>query len=179
MRKLKAHLLLFMLTCMWSAALLGQTRISVSGNVRDSVGNPLSGISVTVKGTKSGTSTDALGNFKIGAQRGEHLVFSGIGFLSQQIEVTGGTITLAMHNDPKSLNEVVVTGFGQRKNLRKVPYSVTEIKGDEITQANNANFVDALQGKVAGVFVGQGAGGPSSSAKIRIRGNASLKPNTQ
>ena len=179
MRKLQAHLLLFMLSCMWSAALLGQDRISVAGNVRDSAGNPLSGITVMVKGAKSGTSTDALGNFKISAQRGGHLVFSGIGFLTQQIEVTGGTITIAMNGDPKSLSEVVVTGFGQRTNLRKVPYSVTEIKGDELTRANNANFVDALQGKVAGVFVGQGTGGPSSSAKIRIRGNASLSSNTQ
>src|SRR5690242_20396927 len=138
MRKLKAHLLLFMLTCMWSAALLGQDRISVAGSVRDSVGNPLSGISVTVKGAKTGTSTDALGNFRVSAERGGHLVFSGIGFLQQEVEVTGGTMTVAMHSDPKSLSEVVVTGFGQRTNLRKVPYSVTEIKGDEITRANNA-----------------------------------------
>jgi len=164
---------------MWSAALLAQDRISVTGSVRDSVGNPLSGISVSVKGAKSGTSTDALGNFKINAERGGHLLFSGIGFLSEDVAVTGGTMTVALHNDPKNLNEVVVTGFGQRTNVRKVPYSVTEIKGDEITRANNANFVDALQGKVAGVFIGQGAGGPSSSAKIRIRGNASLSQNTQ
>ncbi|WP_431212947.1 TonB-dependent receptor plug domain-containing protein [Puia sp. P3] len=80
---------------------------------------------------------------------------------------------------PRTSTKLVVTGFGTKTNLRKVPYSVTQIKGDEITRANNANFVDALQGKVAGVFIGQGAGGPSSSAKIRIRGNASLKPNTQ
>src|SRR5579872_5895962 len=103
MRKLKAHLLLFMLSCMWSAALLGQDRISVAGTVRDSVGNPLSGISVTVKGASTGTATDALGNFKISAQRGGHLEFSGIGYLTQQVEVTGGTMVVAMHGDPKSL----------------------------------------------------------------------------
>jgi len=179
MRKLKAHLLLLLLCCIWSAALLAQDRIPVTGSVRDSVGNPLSGISVSVKGAKGGTSTDALGNFKINAERGGHLLFSGIGFLSQEVNITGSTMTVALHNDPKNLNEVVVTGFGTKTNIRKVPYSVTQIRGDEITRANNANFVDALQGKVAGVFIGQGAGGPSSSAKIRIRGNASLKPNTQ
>jgi iron complex outermembrane receptor protein len=156
-----------------------QEKRLVTGTVRDSVGNPLTGISVTVKGTKSGTSTDALGNFKVSVQSGERLVFSGVGFLTQEVEPTSGTIAVAMRNDPKNLNEVVVTGFGQRTNVRKVPYSVTEIKGDEITRANNANFVDALQGKVAGVFVAQGTGGPSSSAKIRIRGNASLSSNTQ
>jgi iron complex outermembrane receptor protein len=132
-----------------------------------------------VKGNKNGTSTDALGSFKISAQRGGSLVFSGVGLLTETVAVTGGTMTVVLHSDPKAMNEVVVTGFGTRTNVRKVPYSVTEIKGDEITRANNANFVAALQGKVAGVFIGQGAGGPSSSAKIRIRGNASLGQNTQ
>jgi len=164
---------------MWSTALLAQDRIPVSGTVRDSVGNPLSGISVSVKGTKTGTTTDVLGNFKIAAGREESLVFSGIGYLSQTVPVSSSAFNLVMRSDPKNLSEVVVTGFGQRKDIRKVAYSVTEIKGDEITRANNANFVAALQGKVAGVYVGQGAGGPSSSAKIRIRGNNSLRPNTQ
>ncbi|WP_431212946.1 carboxypeptidase-like regulatory domain-containing protein [Puia sp. P3] len=104
MRKLKAHLLLLLL-CTWSAALLAQDRIPVTGSVRDSVGNPLSGISVSVKGAKGGTSTDALGNFKINAERGGHLLFSGIGFLSQEVNITGSTMTVAMHNDPKNLNE--------------------------------------------------------------------------
>jgi len=179
MRKSKALLLFFMLCSMWGTTLLAQERASVSGTVRDSVGNPISGISVMVKGNKSGTSTDALGSFKISAPRGGSLVFSGVGLLTETVAITGGSVTVVMHPDPRSMNEVVVTGFGTRTNVRKVPYSVTEIKGDEITRANNANFVTALQGKVAGVFIGQGAGGPSSSAKIRIRGNSSLGSNTQ
>jgi iron complex outermembrane receptor protein len=164
---------------MWSTALLAQDRVSVSGTVRDSVGNALSGITVSVKGTKGGTTTDALGSFKISAPSSGVLVFSGIGYQTHEVVVTGGLINVSMHPDPKSLSEVVVTGFGVKKDIRKVAYSVTEIKGDELVRANNANLVNALQGKVAGVFIGQGAGGPSSSSKIRIRGNASLQPNTQ
>jgi iron complex outermembrane receptor protein len=164
---------------MWSTALLAQDRIPVSGTVRDSVGNPLSGITVSVKGTKGGTSTDALGSFKITAPREGTLIFTGIGFLTRELPITGGPINVALHADPKSLSEVVVTGFGVRKDIRKVPYSVTEIKGEDVVRANNANLIAGLQGKVAGVFVAQGAGGPSSSAKVRIRGNTSLNPNTQ
>jgi iron complex outermembrane receptor protein len=179
MRKSKTLLLLIMLSCMWSAALLAQERSPISGTVRDSIGNPLSGISVSVKGTKGGTTTDALGGFKISAPMGGTLVFSSIGYLTREVPVTGAAVSIVLQSDPKNLSEVVVTGFGTKKEIRKVAYSVTEIKGDEVVRANNANFVDALQGKVAGVFVGQGAAGPSSSAKIRIRGNASLQTNTQ
>lgn len=179
MRKSQTLLLLTMLCCMWSTALLAQNRVPITGTVRDSVGNALSGISVSVKGTKGGTTTDALGSFKISAPSGGTLVFSGVGFLTREVVATGGVINVSMHVDPKSLSEVVVTGFGVKKDIRKVAYSVTEIKGDEIVRANNANLVNALQGKVAGVFIGQGAGGPSSSSKIRIRGNATLDQNTQ
>ena len=84
-----------------------------------------------------------------------------------------------LQGSANSLNEVIVTGFGTRTDTRKLTYSATEVKGSELVKANNANFVDALQGKVAGVYISQGAGGPSSSARIRIRGNSRLDANTQ
>lgn len=181
MRNVNIRLLLFMLLCMWSTVLLAQNRKTVTGTVRDSVGNGLPGVTVAVKGSKTGSSTDGQGNFSISVPGSSSvLVFSGIGYMNQEVPVGDRNVmAVTLHSNSKSLNEVVVTGFGARKETRKLAYSITEIKGDEVTRANNANLVNALQGKVAGVYISQGAGGPSSSSKIRIRGNARLDPNTQ
>lgn len=165
---------------MWSTALLAQNRITASGTVRDSSGAALPSVSFTVKGTKTSGATDAQGNFRISVPVGSTLVFSAVGYTTHELRVTGdGFVTVTMESNSKNLSEVVVTGFGQRKEARKVTYAVTEVKGSELVRANNANIVDALQGKVAGVFVSQGTGGPSSSARIRIRGNATLDNNAQ
>ncbi|HEY4208397.1 MAG TPA: carboxypeptidase-like regulatory domain-containing protein, partial [Puia sp.] len=117
MRKSKTLLLLTMLCCMWSTALLAQNRVPITGTVRDSVGNALPGISVTIKGIKGGTTTDALGGFKINAPSSAILVFSGVGFLTHEVAITGGTVIVSLHTDPKNLSEVVVTGFGVKKDI--------------------------------------------------------------
>lgn len=181
MKQTKHWLLLFLIFCAWSMATMGQTGRAVSGTVRDSLGNGLSGISFTVKGTRISGATDNSGNFRINVPAPSSvLVFSGVGFLSQEVKVSGQSeLSVVMRNSSSSLNEVIVTGFGTRQNTRKLTYAATEVKGSELTRANNTNFVDAMQGKVAGVFVSQGTGGPSSSARIRIRGNSRLDANTQ
>ncbi|HMH33299.1 MAG TPA: SusC/RagA family TonB-linked outer membrane protein [Puia sp.] len=181
MRNKRIRLLLFMLICMGNTVLIAQNNVTVSGTVRDSAGNALPGVTVSVKGTKTGNSTDDQGKFRIVVPNANTtLVFSAVGFLNQEIRVAGdNSINIVLLNNARDLNEVIVTGFGAKKDLRKVGYSITEIKGDEVTRANNVNVVSALQGKVAGVYINQGAGGPSSSAKIRIRGNASLSNNNQ
>ena len=138
-------------------------------------------VTIKVKGAKTSTLSNAQGNFTISlpSENGT-LEFSSIGYANKEVDVTAGSpVNIALIFNFRQLNEVVVTGFGTRKNTRKLSYSVTEVKGSELTKTNNANFVDALQGKVAGVYIAQGAGGPSSSAKIRIRGNSRLSPNTQ
>lgn len=152
----------------------------VTGKVTEKSGEPIPGVSVTEKGTKNGTATDGSGRFSIAVKPGAVLTFSSIGLLTQQITVgANGTINVTMEDDSKALTEVVVTGFGTKTSTRKLSYSVSEVKGEELAKANNANIVNALQGKVAGVMINQGASGPQSSSKIRIRGNASLGNNTQ
>src|SRR4051812_30881525 len=152
---------------------LSQERKSILGTVQDSAGRGLPDVSVTVKGTKSGSITDAQGNFRIAvpATGNPVLVISSIGFASKEVPIDNrANVDVVLQGRDNALNEVVVTGFGARKTTRKLSYSVTEVKGSELTRANNANFVDALQGKVAGVYIAQGSGGPSASAQIRIRG---------
>jgi iron complex outermembrane receptor protein len=160
---------------------IAQDRKAVSGTVSDRAGNPLPGVSFLVKGTNTGGATDATGKFRVTVPSNSSiLVFSSIGYLSKEVSVgTASILSVSLEEDTKTLNEVVVTGFGMTQETRKLSYSATTVEGTDITRTNNANLVNALQGKVAGVMINQGTGGPMSSSRIRIRGNASLSGNTQ
>lgn len=159
---------------------LGQT---VTGRVTSAEDNaPLPGVSVLIKGTAIGTTTDADGNYSISAGNDQNVVlsFSFIGFVTQEIPLQGRTVVdVALAEDITQLGEVVVTAFGEQKEVGKLAFAVQEVKGPELVRANNANVVNSLQGKVAGVHINQGTGGPMSSSRIRIRGNSSLDNNTQ
>lgn len=175
------RLLLVALLSTWSMLAFSQERKPVTGIVVDSAGTPVQGATIKVKGSKVTTLSGPEGKFSITLPATSRtLEVSSIGYQERQIETSSGSnLTVSLKSSASQLNEVVVTGFGQRQNTRKLSYSVTEVKGAELTSANNSNFVGALQGKVAGVYIAQGAGGPSSSNKIRIRGNSRLDPNTQ
>jgi iron complex outermembrane receptor protein len=158
----------------------GQT---VKGRVTAAQDNSaLPGVSVVLKGTSVGTTTDADGNYSIAVGTNDNAIlsFSFIGFTTQEVPVGGRTaIDVVLVEDAMQLSEVVVTAFGEKKEVGKVSYAIQDVKGGELTRANNANIVNALQGKIAGVHIDQGTGGPMSSSRIRIRGNASLSSNTQ
>ena len=158
-----------------------QVKKTITGIVKDPSGNPLSGVTVREKGNKGGGNlTDDLGRFSIKADANATLVFSSISYLSQEIKVGDNTtIAVQLATNSKELSEVVVTGFGTKTDTRKLAYSVTAVKGSELVAANNSNIGNALQGKVAGVTISQGTGGPSSSSRIQIRGNARLDGNTE
>lgn len=158
-----------------------QVKKVVTGVVRDASGNPVSGVTVREKGTKSGGNlTDDAGRFSIKASPNATLIFSSVGFVAKEVPVgIGGMVDVQLAGDSKELSEVIVTGFGTKTNTRKLAYSISEIKGSEVAGTNNSNIGDALQGKVAGVTISQGTGGPSSSSRIQIRGNARLNGNTE
>jgi iron complex outermembrane receptor protein len=152
-----------------------------TGNVKDDRGQDLPGVSILNKGTKQGTVTNANGDFTIAVTPTTVLRISLIGFTPQEITVgSKTTLSVVLKENNETLNEVVVTtGFGARQQTRKLSYSIQEVKGDDLVRANEPNIVNALNGKVAGVVINQGAGGPQSSSRIRIRGNSSLSANTQ
>jgi len=164
-----------------SSLVSAQNRLTVSGTVKDDKGVGVPGISLLVKGTTTGTSTDADGAFRLNVPNGNAvLVVSGVGYLRQEVPVgNAATLSITIKEDPKSLDEVIVTGFGIKQEARKLSYAAQEIQGQNLLRANTPNLVNALQGKVAGVQIDQGSGGPMSSSRIRIRGNASLSSNTQ
>lgn len=159
-----------------------QEKRLITGVVRDTSGLPVPGVSVKVKSgpANTGTITDDAGGFSIHASVGQTLVFSSIGYVTKEATIgAAGNVSILLMKNSSALGEVVVTGFGGRTNTRKLSYSVTEVKGSELVAANNSNIGDALQGKVAGVTISQGTGGPSSSSRIQIRGNARLSGNTE
>lgn len=180
MKKANFYLLPFMLLCICIGTAFGQQKRTISGTVRDSSGNAIPSVSINIKGTKMSSAADAQGNFRISVPAsGTVLVFTSVGFQQREVRVgTDDFISVALQNTAGQLNEVVVTGFGARTNTRKLAYAVQEVKGDEIARAGTVNVVNSLQGKVSGVMINQGAGGPSSSSRIRIRGNSNITGNT-
>ncbi len=180
MKKTTTHLMLLILLCIWSSVAIGQQKRTITGAVRDSIGSTIPGVSINVKGTKISSAADIQGNFKISISGvNTILVFSSVGYKSR--EVAPGKddfIAVQLQAETGKLNEVVVTGFGVRTNTKKLAYAIQEVKGEELARAGTVNVVNSLQGKVSGVMINQGAGGPSSSSRIRIRGNSNISGNT-
>ncbi len=156
----------------------------LTGKVTDEKKEPLPGVSVVVKGTSTGTVTDATGAFKI-TLPGETgtLIFSFVGYESQEVPVNNqSVIDLQLKPSAQALNEVVVTALGIAKEKKALAYAVAEVRGEEFTQARDNNIASALTGKVAGVDATQINAGPGGSSRVIIRGNNSLSssnPNQQ
>ncbi|MCF2487912.1 SusC/RagA family TonB-linked outer membrane protein [Dyadobacter sp. CY347] len=157
---------------------------NVTGVITDETGTGLPGVSVLVKGTQRGTSSDATGKYTMDIPDAEIgsaiLIFSFVGYTSQEVAVgTQATINVKLEPESKALNEVVVTALGISKEKKALAYAVTEVKGSEFTQARENNVANALTGKIAGVNATGMSTGPGGSSRIIIRGNGSLSGNNQ
>ena len=171
--KLLTSLLVLLVT---AGALFAQNR--VVGTVRDDIG-PVIGASVMEKGTQNGAVTDLDGNYVITVKPGATLVFSSIGYATQEIEVGNqSTINVLLQEDTEFLDEVVVVGYGtmKRSDLSGASVSMKEedLKGSVIT-----NLDQSLQGRAAGVSAVQTSGAPGSSSSIRVRGQATVNANAE
>jgi TonB-linked SusC/RagA family outer membrane protein len=143
----------------------------IHGTVLDEKGSPLPGVSVKIKGTTMGTVTDANGVFSINAPDNSALIFSFIGYETQEVSTTGKTsITVNLLPSNKNLTEVVVTALGIKKDERKLGYSVTTVGGDLLDKAIETNVANSLEGRVAGLSISGTSGGPGSSVRILLRG---------
>ena len=153
----------------------------ISGKVTNARGEPLPGVSVTIKGAANkGTLTDGGGAYSLNVPANSTLIFSYIGFIAQEISVGNqSVINVELSEETKALNEVVVTAMGIRRSRRELSYSVTEVKGDEFTSARMNNVANALSGKVAGLDATQANTGVGASSRVIIRGNTSLNGNQQ
>ncbi|WP_026995750.1 SusC/RagA family TonB-linked outer membrane protein [Flectobacillus major] len=150
---------------------LAQGQKTVTGKVTDGNGEALPGVTVRVKETQVGTATNVQGQFTIKvAETAKTLVFSSVGFQSKEIAIGGrSTIDVALASDTKSLDEVVVVGYGTQKKS-DLTGSVATVKSEQLVQVATPNVVQALQGRVAGVDVSSESGEPGAGARIRIRG---------
>ncbi|HKJ48938.1 MAG TPA: SusC/RagA family TonB-linked outer membrane protein [Christiangramia sp.] len=148
----------------------------VSGVVKDNSGVPMIGVTILVKGTNTGTTTNFDGEYSINAAEGSTLVFSFVGFLTQEIPVTDSTIDVTMSEDQNALSEVVVTAFGIERETRSLGYSVTKVDAEDINLNGNTNALQGLQGRVAGVQINQTSGSAGGGIDILIRGITSINP---
>jgi len=153
---------------------------TITGRIVGADGAPLAGVSVRIKGTSKGTTSDNRGNFSIEANRGDVLILSYIGYQPQEITVTDNRpLSISLSVQAGNLNELVVTALGIKKQGRAVGYSTTEVPGGNFTQSRETNLANALTGQIAGVNVAGVGTGPSGSTRVVIRGNASLTGNNQ
>jgi TonB-linked SusC/RagA family outer membrane protein len=153
--------------------------INVSGRVTDEKGTGIPGATIMVKATKKATITNDNGDFTISARKGAVITVSYVGYLSKDYTVDGATLNASLVASSKDLNEVVVTALGIRKEKKALGYSVTEIKGEDLTQARSVNIANSLVGKVAGLNISQTATGLGGSTRITIRGDGSINGNNQ
>lgn len=130
----------------------------VNGRVLSTDQSPVPGASVSVKGSKTGTSTGVDGNFSLKAKEGDVLLISGVGITTQEYTVGSNTdFIINVQQNSKNLNEVVVTALGVKKEIKKLGYAVQEVKGEDLVKARDQNPITGLTGKVAGLSVGPSA----------------------
>ncbi|TGE04866.1 SusC/RagA family TonB-linked outer membrane protein [Hymenobacter fodinae] len=148
----------------------------VRGHVRDAKGEGLPGVTIRVKDTNVGATTDTDGAYQLAVEPGSVLVFSYIGYATQQV-TTGGPASsydVVLQEDSKKLDEVVVTALGIQREEKALGYAVTKLDNEQLTEAKSNNWTDALSGKVAGVNLVRSGGGPAGTNRIILRGESSL-----
>lgn len=173
---IKKLLFLLSLSFLVTSGLMAQQEIT--GKVLDENNQPLLGVNVIIKGTTEGAVTNLDGEFTISAPQDAVLVFSFIGYVDEEVTLAGQTfIEVTLLPDLQSLEEVVVTALGIKRDKKALGYAVQDVKSEELTQAGDANITTALQGKVAGVKINESGSGVGGSSRIEIRGASSLSDN--
>ena len=158
-----------------SEAMLSGQQVTISGKVTDKDdGISLPGVSILVKGTVFGTTTDFEGNYNLSVDQSATLVFSYVGYSAQEIPVAGRTvINVQLSMEVEKLNEVMVVGYGTQRK-RELTGSITKITGEDLVQIPIPSFEAGLQGKATGVQIIQSNGMAGSGSAIRIRGIGSI-----
>ena len=153
----------------------GGDKIQIKGVVTDTDGEPLIGASVVEKGSTNATMTGVDGGYALSVSPSATLVTSYMGYNDKEVSVAGKpVVNIELIEDSKILDEVVVTALGIKKQAKALGYAVTEVKGDDITRGRDGNAITALSGRVAGVDISTGSGGPSGSTRVIIRGATQL-----
>ena len=172
----KKLILFALMSIMITTPFFAQNRI-ISGTVKVSEDNmPLPGVNVIIKGTNNGTVTDMQGKYSLEVTPNAILVFSAIGFVSQEIEISGQEeLNVSLVQDTESLDEVVVTALGISRDKKSLGYATQEVEGEDLNITNQQNVLGTLSGRVAGVQVtGSSGASMGGTQKIKIRGVNSI-----
>lgn len=157
----------------WELQAVAQQSRAIKGTVKDRTGEPLIGVNVSVKGTTNGTITDMDGNFTLNVSSGNVLVVSYIGYTTQEISVgSNTTINVMLAEDAKTLDEVVVIGYGTSRR-KDITGSVSSVKADELNVISSSSVSQMLQGRVTGMSSIQNSAQPGAGVNVNIRGAAS------
>ena len=152
-----------------------QSNLTVRGNIVDVKNEPLIGVSILVKGSTNGTITDLDGNFSITIAKGETISISYIGYTSQNHQVKDSQfLNLIMQENTEELDELVVTALGIKRSEKALSYNVQQVKNNELTTVKDANFINSLNGKVAGVNIQRSSSGVGGGTRVIMRGNKSI-----
>ena len=177
---MKNFLTIIGIFCLGISSLFAQT-VQISGVVTSAEdGEPLPGVTVLVRGTLQGTTTNIDGRYSIAVPADGALQFSFVGMVTQEIDVAGRqVIDVELQSGAHILDEVVVTGLGISRERKSLGYAVQEVKSEELTRIRTGNVINSLSGRVAGVQITSSSGQLGGGAKINIRGNTSLTGNNQ
>lgn len=171
---MKKHLILFgILMSSYSFGVFAQ--VSVRGTVTSSDGEPIIGANVIELGSNNGTATDLDGNYQLKVGPNAILEFTYTGYVSQKFTVGVQTIINVTLEEGVSLSELVVTALGISREKKSLTYAAQTIQGGQITQVRDANFVNTLQGKVAGLVVTNASSGVGGATRVILRGNRSIQ----
>jgi len=182
LKKFVKHLLLSTFFMLFLSAVTFAQQQTVTGTVTSTAdGLSLPGVNVIVQGTSTGTITDIDGNYSLDVPGGDiSLQFSFIGYEVQLIPVgTSTIIDVSLVASLTSLDEVVVTSLGIKREKKQITYSAQNLDPDAITKARDANIANAMQGRIAGVDIVKGSAGVASATRVIIRGNSSIAGNNQ
>lgn len=149
---------------------------TITGTVTSSEdGLPVIGVSVVVKGTSGGASTNLDGAYSLSASKGQTLVFTYVGMKSQEMKIgESNVINVVLEPTSEQLEEIVVTAMGIKQEKKRMNFAVQSVNSDALTENKSPNFVNALQGKVAGLSVTNSSGSPNAGTQVIIRGISSV-----
>ncbi|SFN20809.1 TonB-dependent receptor [Bacteroides xylanisolvens] len=148
----------------------------VTGRVVDEKNEPLIGVNIRVEGTDDGTVTDLEGKYVIKASIGSILSFTYIGYISSYVKIADKNVyNIQMSANVEALNEVVVTALGIKREQKALSYNVQQVKSDQLTNVKDVNFINSLNGKVAGVNINSSSSGVGGASKVVMRGTKSIE----
>lgn len=171
-KRFSAQMIIFALLLLNSTLAFAQSK--VSGIVTDTAGEPLIGVNVVEKGTTNGVITDYDGKFTLNVPQGKTLIFSYVGYITKEVKITGPSMKVILADDNKTLDEVVVVGYGSMTR-KDVTSSITTVKADKLNVGVYSDPAQLLQGKVPGLTITQSSDPNGGTSSIQLRGASSLR----